>query len=352
MHPEIRVGLIGYGMGGRVFHAPIIESVPGLKLDKVYETKPENIKHALEKYPGVQVVSTVETIFNDPNIPLVVVATPNTYHFELAKKAIENGKHIVVEKPFTITTDEADQLIGLAQSRNIILAVHHNRRWDSDFRTVEKIVKNNLLGELVEYEAHYDRFRPGFKDNWREKDQAGSGILYDLGSHLIDQALVLFGLPEEVFGHLAIERQGGTTVDNFHIGLKYASLRVTLKAGMLVREAGPRFALHGTRGSYIKFGFDPQEEALKSGWLPKQVENWGKEPRELWGRLNTEINGLHFIGEIESEPGDYREFYRNVAEAIRGNAELSVQPWQARNTIRVIELAEQSHTEKRWIAFK
>lgn len=349
MEHQINIGLIGYGMGGRVFHAPVIESVPGLRLFKVYETKPENIAHLTANYHDVQVVSTVEDILSDPEVELVVIATPNVYHYDLARRAMENGKHVVVEKPFTVTTEEADRLIALATVTQRLLTVHQNRRWDSDFRTVEKVVKSNLLGKIVDYEANFDRYRIGFKNNWREEPQPGSGILYDLGSHLIDQALVLFGLPREVFAMLEIEKEGGCAIDYFKVILKYPGFKATLKAGMLVREATPRFALYGTKGSFVKYGLDVQEEALKNGLLPKQVEEWGREPEELWGKINTEVDGLHLIGKVESELGDYREFYKNVYQAILGQAPLAVEASQARNTIRIIELAEASQAQKGWI---
>lgn len=352
MKEEINVGLIGYGGGGRYFHAPIIASVPGLKLYKVYTTKAENVLHLKESYDGVQVVSRIEDIVEDPDIQLVVVATPNALHFETAKRALENGKNIVVEKPFTPTTEEADILISLAKANYKLLTIHQNRRWDSDFRTVEKVVKSGVLGDIVSCEAHFDRYNPAFKHNWKEKDTPGSGVLYDLGSHLIDQALCLFGLPEELFANLEIQKQGGAAADYFQLILKYKGLSVTLKAGSLVREAGPRYAVHGTKGSYIKYGLDVQEAALKNGQLPKNSIDWGKEPEELWGKINTEVNGVHIVGKIESEAGDYREFYRNVYDAVLGRDALKVLPEQARNTIRIIELAMQSSAEKRWIRFE
>lgn len=351
MKQEIRVGLIGYGMAGRVFHAPIIDSVSGLNLYKVYETKPENIKHLKENYENVQIVAGVDEIIDDPSVELIVIATPNNFHYELTKKALERGKNVVVEKPFTVTSEEADKLIELAKFKDKLLTVHHNRRWDSDFKTVEKLVRGNILGEIVDYEANYDRFRTEFKNNWREKNVFGSGILYDLGSHLIDQAQCLFGLPEEVFSHLEIQKTNGEAVDNFKLILKYSKLKVTLKAGMLVREPGPRFAIHGTKGSFIKYGLDVQEEALKGGIFPKHTERWGEEPERLWGKINTEVSGIHIVGKVESDIGDYREFYRNVYEAIWDKEALIVKPHQARNTIKIIELAEQSNKERRWITF-
>lgn len=349
----VNVGLIGYGGAGRIFHVPVIKSVPGLNLYKVFETNAVNVEKLKQKYVDIHVTSSIDDILEDENIQLIVLAVPNTVHFELASKAIENGKNVVVEKPFTVRSVEADKLIQLAKSKKVILTVHHNRRWDSDFRTVKKIIKAGLLGDIVEYEAHYDRFRNYFKENaWREKDIPGSGILYDLGSHLIDQAQCLFGLPEEIFGDLSIQRQGGKTIDNLQIILHYGNLKVELKAGMLVRESGPHFMAFGTNGSFVKYGMDSQEENLKNGLLPKDVEFWGMEPEELWGKINTDINGIHLVGKIESEIGDYREFYKNVYKSILGEESLEVTALQAKNTIRIIELAELSNLEKKWVKFE
>lgn len=352
MNKEVKVGLIGYGLGGRVFHAPIIESVVGLKLYKVYETRPENVQHLKEKYPHVIVVSKVDEILTDPDINLIAIATPNKSHYELAKRALENGKDVVVEKPFTVTTEEADKLIEISKATNRVLSVHHNRRWDSDFKTVEKVVKSKLVENIVELEIHFDRFRAELTNNWREENEVGSGMLYDLGSHLIDQAQCLFGLPEEVFANLQIQRQGGRSIDYFEIILKYHKVTVTLKSGMLIREPGPHFIIHGTKGSFIKYGMDIQEKALKSGLLPKNIDEWGVEPEELWGKINTEVNGVHIIGKVKSEKGDYRDFYRNVYKAVLREESLVVTPDQARDTIRIIELAQQSNLLRQWVKFE
>jgi scyllo-inositol 2-dehydrogenase (NADP+) len=351
MNREVKVGLIGYGLGGRVFHAPIIESVVGLNLYKVYETRPENVQHLKERYPHVIVVSKVDEILTDPDITLIVIATPNKVHYELAKSALENGKDVVVEKPFTVTTEEADKLIALSKATNRILSVHHNRRWDSDFKTVEKVVKNNLVGDIVELEIHYDRFRTGFTNNWREENEAGSGMLYDLGSHLIDQAQCLLGLPSEVFANLEIQREGAKAIDYFEVILKYPKVTVTLKSGMLIREPGPHYVIHGTKGSFIKYGMDTQEDALKGGLIPKNIKEWGIEPEELWGKINAEVNGVHIIGKVESETGNYRDFYKNVYKAVLREESLAVTPEQARNTIRIIELAQQSNLLRQWVKF-
>jgi predicted dehydrogenase len=347
MNQVVQVGLIGYGMAGEVFHAPAIAAVPQLELTKVVE---RHTTKCQARYPGVETLNSVEELLKDPSIDLVVVATPNTSHFELAQKALLANKHVVVEKPFTPTSQQATELIKLAQQRNKLLSVHHNRRWDGDFLTVKQIIENSFLGKLVEYEVHFDRFRNQIKTNWREYDEPGAGILYDLGSHLIDQAVCLFGLPDTVSADIRMQRPGAKTADAFELMLNFGNLKVTAKASQLVRELGPHFILHGTAGSFIKYGMDPQEEALKQGQLPKG-SNWGKESQEHWGTLNTNINGLHFYGKIETLPGYYPAYYQNIYNAIAQQEELIVKPEQARTTIQIIELAMASHAQRRTLDF-
>lgn len=349
----INVGLIGYGMAGRVFHAPVLTCVPGLSLKKIRETRKENIEIANQRYPEAEIVGDSKQIFSDPSIDLVVIGTPNTSHHPLAKEAMLSGKHVVVDKPFTITSAEADDLIEVSKKTGKLLTVHQNRRWDSNSKTVKKVIASGMLGNIVEFEAHYDRFRNFFrKDAWREEDIPGAGILYDLGAHLIDEAQMLFGMPEEVTADVRIQRRGGKTTDNFEVVFHYPNLKVTLKGGMLVREPGPTFLVLGDQGTFVKYGMDVQEEALKAGLTPDTVPDWGKEPENLWGKINTEYNGMHIIGKIESEIGDYRGFYENVYKAIIGEEELIVKPEHGRNTIRLIELAVQSSSEKRTISIK
>ncbi len=339
-------------MAGSVFHAPFITNVPGFHLAKIRETRLENRSLANSRYPEAILVGDSKDILQDESIDLVVVATPNSTHAAIAREVLEAGKHVVVEKPFTVTSAEADELIALAKSKNKLLAVFQNRRWDSDFKTIRKIIAADMLGDVVEYEAHFDRFRNYLKpDTWKEEAAPGSGILYDLGSHLIDQALCLFGTPAEVSAELRVQRKNSQVLDNFHLTLHYPNTRVILKAGMLVREPGPRYVISGYHGSFVKYGLDVQEDNLKAGMAPKGAENWGVEPEEIWGKINTEIDGLHLVGKIESEPGDYTAFYQNVYNALQGQEELEVKPEEARNTIRVIELAMQSHEEKRTLAF-
>lgn len=348
MTDQISVGLIGYGMAARVFHAPVIQSLPQFRLKKVVE------RHGGEsrgRYPWVEVVPDVDALLQDADLDLVVVATPNVSHFDLARQALLGGKHVVVEKPFTTTSDEARQLIELARERNRVISVHQNRRWDGDFQTVKRLVDGKLLGRLVEYESHFDRFRnhprPGA---WREEESPGSGILFDLGSHLIDQAQVLFGLPQMITADIRVQRDFTKAADSFELLLHYDALKVTLKAGMLVREPGARFILHGTEGSFVKHGFDPQEEALKRGLTP-DAPDWGKERRKFWGKLNTQVEGLHFEGRLETIAGSYGSYYQNIADVIAGRAELAVKAVEARNTIRIIELALESNERKCTVAF-
>ncbi|MBD1909527.1 MULTISPECIES: oxidoreductase [unclassified Leptolyngbya] len=346
MGKEINVGLVGYGSAARVFHAPLIQAVPELRLKTVVE---RHSNESQTRYPDVEVVRHIETLLEDSAIDVVVITTPNASHFDLAQKSLLAGKHVVVEKPFTASSKQAQVLIKLARQQGKIISVNHNRRWDGDFLTVKRLLENKLLGRLVEYESHFDRFRNYIRPNaWKEKSGEGSGILFDLGSHLIDQAQVLFGLPSMVTADIRVQRDGGSADDNFELILHYDQLKVTLKAGMLVREPCPRFILHGTEGSFIKYGYDPQENALKQGHTPLEVD-WGTEPKEHWGNLITQIQGLHFEGHIETLPGCYQAYYENLVHAMSGRAELAVEPEEARDTIRIIELAVQSNEEKRTV---
>lgn len=352
MGKSFNAGLIGYGIAGQVFHASTLNCVTGFKLKKIRETKPENIRLASKRYPEAEIVNNSDAIILDNTIDLVVIATPNSSHLSLAKQALNAGKNVVVDKPFTITSEDARELVRLAAEKGKLLSVYQNRRFDSTAKTVKKVIASGILGTLVEYEAHYDRFRNYFRPNaWREEDEPGSGIFYDLGAHLIDNAQILFGLPDEITADLRIQRPGGKTIDNFELVLSYPNLKVILKGGMLVREPGPAISLIGTNGSYVKYGMDVQEDALRAGIMPGDLANWGVEPASSWGKINTEYNGLHITGNIESEKGDYREYYQNIYKVLAGEEELIVKPEQAANTIRIIELAIQSKLEKRTLAW-
>lgn len=346
---KVQIGLAGYGSGGRVYNAPILRSIEGFSVKKILTSNPANIGYAKKDFPQAVIAEKYEEMLKDREIDLIIVLLPNHLHYEFTKKALLAGKHVVVEKPFTPTFKEASELIALAQKRGLVLSVNHNRRWDSDIRTVKKVISMGLLGRLVEYEAHFDRFRNNIKEGWKEKPQhPGSGILYDLGSHLIDQALSIFGKPAEIFADLRRQRDGALVPDNFELILFYPHLKVTLKAGTLVKEKGATISLLGTRGSFVKFGADPQEEALKNGKTPEDDPNWGEEPEKIWGKLNT----LEEERKVKSERGDYRIPYNNVYRAITQNEDLLVTPQQAADVIRVIELAQLSNEERKVVTFE
>jgi scyllo-inositol 2-dehydrogenase (NADP+) len=345
---QLHTAFVGYGPGGSVYNAPILSSVPGFTVDLILTSSSENVKAAQQDFPAAEIVQDYNKIIENGQIDLVILILPNHLHYEFAKKALEAGKHLLVEKPFTTHVWEANELIQLAYTKKLVLSVNHNRRWDSDFLTVKKIVENDLIGKLVEYEAHFDRFRNKVKSGWKEdKRMSGSGILYDLGSHLIDQALTLFGLPAEVFADIRIQREGAEVPDNFELLLFYPGLKVTLKAGMLVKEKGPTYSVFGTRGSFLKYGVDIQEEDLKQGKNPEDEPDWGEEPKEIWGKLNT----LEEERRIESESGDYRRVYEGLYEAITTGSDPAVKPEQARDVIRIIEAAQKSRDERRVVTF-
>ncbi|MCM1989139.1 Gfo/Idh/MocA family oxidoreductase [Oceanirhabdus seepicola] len=350
---KLKVGIIGFGMSGRVFHAPLLESMKEYEINKIYTKNPEAIKLAEKEYPNARVVQDKNEIIKDEEIELVILAVPNKVHFILAKDAMENGKHVVIEKPFVVNSEEGGRLIEISHREKRILSVYHNRRYDSDFRTIKKVIEKGMVGEVVEYEAYYNRFRNFLKGNWREEQEEGSGILFDLGSHLIDQALTLFGYPEKVFGDIRTQRKCAKTTDYFQVTLYYGenlnNLKVTLKAGMLVRESTPRYFLTGENGNFVKYGLDVQENDLKNGRKLEGNMEWGKEPKDIWGILNSEVNGMSFRGKIESEVGDYRDYYRNIHNAIVLEEKLEVTAEQALDVIKIIELAELSSREGRII---
>jgi predicted dehydrogenase len=348
----LNTGLIGFGNSGQTFFAPFIAANRGFKLAKISTSNPAKAAKAHEAYPEAQVVKTADDIINDPNIELVLVGTPNTSHFDLTKKALLANKHVLVEKPFTVTSAEADELIALAERQNRVLSVHHNRRFDSGHNTVKKVLASSVLGTVVEMEVHYDRYRLGLRPAaWREKPLPGSGIFYDLGAHLIDASLELFGKPKELTCMMTTQRPGGLEVeDNFELILWYPNLKVTLKGGMLVKEPGPVYTIYGYNGTFIKYGMDVQEEALKAGHKPGGPD-WGAEPESIWGHVTYDKDGKTITETIPSEPGRYQDLFQNVYEAIAEGKALIVKPEQARTTIRIIELAFQSSKEKRTVGY-
>lgn len=336
MNP-INTALCSYGMSGLVFHGPLLEVHPGYKVSKILERSKNESKG---KHPGSELVRDFQAIIDDPEIELVVVNTPDHLHVDMATRALEAGKHVVVEKPFTLKVSEADRLIGLAEKQGVVLSVYHNRRWDGVYLTVKEVLASGKLGRLVDFEVHFDRFRNYIKESW--KDQAnGTGTLYNLGSHLIDQALSLFGMPDRLFCDTRMLRDGALTDDSYDLLLHYPGFKCMLRSSYLVREPGPSFMLHGTEGSFLAWGSDPQERDLKEGLIPGS-KGWGLDPDFSHARIHTDFEGKHIEGEYPLKAGNYMEYYDNIHEAIRNNAPLEVTARQARDVIKIIEAAYES----------
>jgi predicted dehydrogenase len=333
---KIKTGLASYGMSGQVFHAPFLSTHPQFELTAITE-RSKNLSG--ERYPESRIVRSIDELLAIDGIELAVINTPDATHYEYAKRALEAGKNVIVEKPFTKTAAEGEELIALAKERGVMLCVYQNRRWDADFLTVKEIVGNNRLGRIVEFESTFARYRNHIQaGNWKEQD---GGMTYNLGSHLIDQCIDLFGLPEAVFADIAILRDGGIVDDYFVIHLlrcrKAPEMRITLKAGYLMCEPEPRFVLHGTEGSYIKYGVDKQEGLLKNGVRP-DMPDWGMETEEEWGVVHTES----FRGKYPSRRGNYAAFYESVYQHLRNGASLPVDAAKILPVITVIEAAMES----------
>lgn len=342
----IKTAILSYGMSGLVFHGPLLKVHPGFEVVKIWERSKQEARRLFNEKV---ITRSLDDILADDSIRLVIVNTPDYLHFEHAQKALQAGKHVVVEKPFVRNTGEGEALIELAQKQGRVLSVFQNRRWDGDFLTVKSIIHQQALGRLVDFESHFDRYRNFIKPNtWKEKADAGTGIVQNLGSHRIDQALCLFGPPESVFADIRRMRTNGEIDDYFDIDLFYDAVKVKLKGSYLVREDGPQFILHGTEGSFLKWGLDPQEEALKEGRLPDEP-GWGTEPENDWGTLNTTLNGLHFKGKIETLPGNYLTYYSRLYDEIENGAPPAVNPEESLAGIRIIEAALKSASEGRRI---
>lgn len=340
---NINTALCSFGMSGWVFHAPFITNTPGFNFYGVWE-RTKNL--AQEKYPGVKTFRSLEELLADKNIELVIVNTPSVTHYDYAMQVIQAGKHLIVEKPFTATVLQAEELIAAAKEKNVKLSVYHNRRYDSDYRTIKKILNEGLLGKIIEAEIHYDRYVPelSYKIH-KETPTPGVGALYDLGSHLIDQALQLFGMPVALFADITINRPGSKVDDYFDVKLFYPDHRVILKSSYYVREALPGYQLHGTLGSFIKHKTDVQETDLQANKKPGG-ENWGVEPENQKGLLHTEKDGKVIKEFITSLKGNYGDYYQAVYNAIRNNAPVPVKGEEAMNVIKIIETAIKSNKEK------
>lgn len=356
MTAAINTGLIGFGMGGRIFHAPFIRATPGLNLSAIVQRTGDA---AAAEYPpstGVRILRSVEELLADDSIRLVVVCVPNNAHFAVARQCLLAGRDVVVDKPLTVVSAEAQELVQLAAARKLRLFAFQNRRWDGDFLTVKQILASGELGRLVTYEGRWDRFRPIPRQNtWKESD-AGAGMLLDLGSHLVDQALVLFGQPSAVTGEVRTDRDNSAIDDNFLITLHYdqagphRGLRARLSASWLAADPAPRFLLHGTRGSFRKQGMDAQEAALLSGARPPlpgvNAPEWLPNPQSEWGTLTTATDAHEPIQlnsrRIPTLPGDYRNFYAAVRDALLGLSNDAVTGVDGLRVVRLLELARAS----------
>jgi predicted dehydrogenase len=340
---RLNVALVGYGFVGKVFHAPLIAHTPGLHLHTVVSRDADKV-HL--DHPRVRVLADPREAFADSAIGLVVIATPNDTHASLATAALAHGRHVVVDKPFTVTLAEAGQVIDQARASGRCLSVFQNRRWDSDFLTVQRLIDEGLLGQIAEFHSHFDRFRPTVRDRWRESPAAGGGLWYDLAPHLLDQALQLFGQPEAISVDLAQQRKGARATDYFHAQLRYPQRRVHLHAGSLVAAGGLRFAVHGSRGSFVKHGLDPQEDSLRAGGQPGDP-GWGVDPSP--GQLTLDDQGTLRVASLDSQPGDYRKYYAAMRDAISHGSPVPVSAEEALDVMRLIELGIQSSAERREI---
>lgn len=335
----IHVGLIGYGYAGRTFHAPLIRATPGLELAAVSSSRPDRVRADL---PGMLVVPSPDDICALPSVDLVVIATPNDTHLELTKMALGAGKHVALEKPFALTLEQARELAGLARRTGLVLAAFQNRRWDGDFLAVTALLGRSALGDLSHFESHFDRYRPMVRDRWRERAGPGTGLWYDLGPHLVDQALQLFGLPDRVTAILAAQRAGAQSDDWAHAVLEYGRLRVVLHASVLVAAPLARFVVHGHAGSWIKFGLDAQERLLVAALTPGDPEA----PHD--GERATLVDGASGAQTQTAIPrGDYGQFYVQLRDAVRGVGSNPVPPEQALAVTAVVETALRSAAEGR-----
>lgn len=346
MTTSIKTAIASYGMSGQVFHGPSLKVNKGFVVCQILERSKNISKKIL---PDAAIVRSYNELLKNKEIELIIVNTPDSLHYNMAKQAIEAGKHVVVEKPVALKSKEAEELVQLAQEKGVLLTVYQNRRWDGDFRTVQKVMETGKTGRLIEFESHFDRYRTFIAPNtWKEEGDQYSGVLYNLGSHMVDQAYVLFGKPKAVTAHLKIVRNGGVVNDYYDIRLEYDGFAALLKCSYLVKDPGPRYTIHGEYGTFYKWGLDPQEELLKAGNLPVG-EDWGTEPSSEWGKLFYEEDGEDIEELIETLPGDYNIFYNNVFDAIRNGAELFVKPEETVEVLKILEACLQSNHEKRTI---
>lgn len=339
----LRAGVVGFGMAARVFHAPLISSVDGLELAGVVERHTDQAK---QRYPGVMIYRCLEDLLADASIDLIIVATPSGTHFETTKHVLKAGKHVVVDKPVSVNSGEIAQLMELARAHGRLLIPFHNRRWDGDFHTIQKLLHEHQLERVVHIESRFDRWNPGpTRRPWKDDPAQGGGVLLDLGTHLVDQALALCGKPLAVGAEVLREREGEGSDDAFTVRLRYERCCVTLGANALSSPAGARFHVRGTRGNYRKKGLDPQEAALNKITVITAA-NWGQEPTTEWGILYVDVEGGMVSRPVATLPGDYRLFYAGVRDALLGNAQPPVTGVEAWRVARILEWARMSSEQR------
>jgi predicted dehydrogenase len=341
----IRVGLVGFGLGGRVFHAPLLSSVEGLELAAVVE---RTSNHAAQRYPGITTYRTLDAMLADASLGLIVVTTPSGTHFDLVRQVLQAGKNVVVDKPVAVTSAEIAELMRLAAPKNLLLAPFHERRWDGDFLTLQKLLSEGSLGRLVHFESNHDRWRPVTRVPWKDDPAQGGGLLLDLGTHLADQALLLFGKPEAVSAEVLSERDKALADDSYTLRVRYPDFSATLSANCLASLARPRFYLRGMKGNYWKWGLDPQEAALN---LVTRIDSktWGQEPTADWGTLSVDVEGGMVTRPVAAIPGDYRRYYAAVRDALLGKAPPPVAALDAWRVARLLEWAVESSAQRREI---
>ena len=340
MSQTINAALVGYGFAGQTFHAPFLTSTPGLALRWVVSRDAAKVQAEL---PGCR-VGSLDEVLADSTVDLVVIATPNDTHAPIARQALLAGKHVVIDKPFALDLAEAEALVELAEKQQRLLSIFHNRRWDGDFLTVRRLLAEGALGKIAQFESHFDRYRPEVRQRWREAGGPGSGLWFDLGPHILDQALQLFGQPDWIQADLAAQRPGALSDDYFHVVLGYGALRVILHGSCLVSATMPRFVIHASEGSFIKFGMDVQEEQLKLGLRPPAA-NWGLDPEP--GQLSRMVEGQPRVLAVSGEAGDYGAYYRGVCAAIRGEADNPVPAVEALAVMALLDLARESDSQGR-----
>lgn len=345
MKMAINTGVVGYGLSGRVFHAPFVSTNRKFNLSAIVTSGND----ASKAYPQSNIFRKFEDLIQEPEIDLVVLCTPHQLHAEQAIYAMEAGKHVVIEKPVAMSSSDVERITKTAVNTGKTVFPYHNRRWDGDFLTLRKIMYEGHLGEVLDFESRIDRYQPKVtRAGWRYNQPDAGGTLFDLGPHLIDQAICLFGPPHSVWCQLLFQRPDSKANDSFELRLIYPKLSATLKAGVFFREPGPRFLVSGTLGTYIKYGIDPQEESLKKGKTPDSTK-FGHEPKRMHGLLHSVAHGATRKVKYQTLPGSYMDFYDDVADSLSGMKQPEVNMDHARLNIKIIEAAMRSHNEKKVI---